>query len=76
MQEDSNTESDELQDLVNMDIMDRVNESGEVFLSHTRLNNRVALRFSVGNLRSTETHVCRAWELLTSAADEVKNPET
>ena len=76
MQEYSSTESDELQDLVNMDIMDRVNESGEVFLSHTRLNNRVALRFSVGNLRSTETHVRRAWELLTFAADEVKNPET
>jgi aromatic-L-amino-acid decarboxylase len=72
IQGNDNIGSDELQDLVNMNIMDRVNESGEVFLSHTRLNDRVALRFSVGNLRSTETHVRRAWELLTSAADELK----
>jgi aromatic-L-amino-acid decarboxylase len=61
----------ELQDRLNMAILERVNESGEAFLSHTRLHGRVALRLSVGNLRSTEKHVRRAWELLTSAAAEV-----
>ena len=55
-------------DRINLEILDRVNESGEAFLSHTRLNDRIALRLSVANLRTTEEHVDRAWELLREAA--------
>ena len=55
-------------DRINLAILDRVNKTGEVFLSHTRLNDRVALRLSVANLRTTEVHVGRAWELLREAA--------
>ena len=61
----------EAQDRVNLEILDRVNESGEAFLSHTRLGGRIALRLSVGNLRTTEDHVLRAWELLQDAARSV-----
>ena len=61
-------EGGELQDRLNTAILDAVNASGEVFLSHTRLDGRVALRLSVGNLRSTEVHVRRAWDLLQAAA--------
>jgi aromatic-L-amino-acid/L-tryptophan decarboxylase len=45
-----------------------VNASGEVFLSHTRVRGRYAIRLAIGNLRTTETHVRRAWELLIEAA--------
>jgi aromatic-L-amino-acid/L-tryptophan decarboxylase len=55
-------------DALNAAILDRVNRSGEVFLSHTRVRGRYALRLAVGNLRTTEAHVRRAWELLTEAA--------
>jgi glutamate/tyrosine decarboxylase-like PLP-dependent enzyme len=65
------TDAGELQDRVNMATLGRVNDSGEVFLSHTRLDGRVALRLSVGNLRSTDANVRRAWELLKLAADEI-----
>ena len=58
-------------DRINLEILDRVNESGEVFLSHTRLNDRIALRLSVANLRTTEGHVARAWELLREAATKL-----
>ncbi|HET7273825.1 MAG TPA: pyridoxal-dependent decarboxylase [Longimicrobiaceae bacterium] len=47
-------------------ILKAVNASGEVFLSHTRLNGRMVLRLAVGNLRTTEEHVRRAWELLNN----------
>ena len=63
--------SPETQDQINLGIMEQVNASGEVFLSHTRLRERVALRLSVGNLRTREEHVERAWDLLTSAAEGV-----
>jgi aromatic-L-amino-acid decarboxylase len=49
-------------------ILDAVNASGEVFLSHTKLDGRYVLRLAIGNLHTTERHVARAWELLNSAA--------
>jgi aromatic-L-amino-acid decarboxylase len=42
-----------------------VNATGEVFLSHTRLQGQFVLRMAIGNLRTTEAHVARAWALLS-----------
>jgi aromatic-L-amino-acid/L-tryptophan decarboxylase len=53
---------------LNARILARVNESGEAFLSHTRLGGRYILRLAVGNIRTEERHVRRAWELLRQAA--------
>jgi aromatic-L-amino-acid/L-tryptophan decarboxylase len=58
------------EDEENEALLRRVNETGEVFLSHTRLNGRYVLRLAVGNLRTTEADVERAWELLREAASE------
>jgi len=60
--------SEEDQDRMNRAVMDRVNESGEVFLSHTVLNGRVCLRIAIGNLRTRWEHLERCWELLREAA--------
>lgn len=51
-------------DILNETIMQAVNGSGKAFLSHTRLNDKLVLRLSIGNIRTTETHVRRVWELL------------
>ena len=51
-------------DTLNTQLLDHVNASGEVFLSHTRLKGNFTLRLAIGNVRTTETHVRRAWELL------------
>jgi aromatic-L-amino-acid decarboxylase len=59
------------QDRWNAAIMDRVNATGEVFLSHTVLNGRHCLRIAVGNLRTRWEHLERSWELLRKAAREV-----
>jgi aromatic-L-amino-acid decarboxylase len=45
-------------------IVERVNRSGELFLSHTRLDGRYVLRLAIGNERTTENDVRRAWEAL------------
>ncbi len=52
----------------NAAIMDAVNRTGEVFLSHTRLDGRFAIRVAIGNLRTEERHVERVWTLLREAA--------
>jgi len=53
---------------LNQGILDRVNASGRVFLSHTKLNGRVTLRLAIGNLRTARRHVEEAWQLLRDAA--------
>jgi aromatic-L-amino-acid decarboxylase len=53
---------------INAAILERVNRSGEAFLSHTKLDGRYTLRLAIGNIRTEERHVRRAWELLSSAA--------
>jgi aromatic-L-amino-acid decarboxylase len=45
-------------------LLGRVNATGEVFLSHTKLDDRYVLRLAVGNARTTEADVRRAWEVL------------
>jgi aromatic-L-amino-acid decarboxylase len=52
----------------NQALMDAVNRTGEVFLSHTRQTGRFAIRVAVGNLRTEPRHVERAWELLRREA--------
>jgi aromatic-L-amino-acid decarboxylase len=45
-------------------LLERVNRSGEIFLSHTRLNGRYVLRLAIGSARTTEEDVRLAWEVL------------
>ena len=51
-------------DELNEAIMHRVNASGRALLSHTRLNDKLTLRLSIGNIRTVEQHVRQVWELL------------
>ncbi len=60
--------SDTELDAANERLMDAVNATGEVFLSHTRLRDCVSLRIAIGHLDTTERHVRRAWELLQEHA--------
>jgi len=60
--------SDPELDAANERLIDLVNGSGEVFLSHTRLAGRLALRLAIGHLRTDEPRVRRAWDLLVSNA--------
>jgi aromatic-L-amino-acid/L-tryptophan decarboxylase len=49
-------------------IIERINRSGELFLSHTRLNDRYVIRLAIGNERTSEDDVRRAWDALRAAA--------
>jgi aromatic-L-amino-acid decarboxylase len=49
-------------------IMQRVNDSGEIFLSHTKLAGRIVLRLAIGNARTTEADVALAWDVLRREA--------
>jgi aromatic-L-amino-acid decarboxylase len=63
--------SPETADSQNMAILDRVNCTGRVYLSHTKLAGRVILRLAIGNVRTDERHVAEAWRLLLDAASQL-----
>ena len=56
--------SDEANEL----LLERVNATGELFLSHTKLNGRYTLRLAVGSARTTEADVRHAWDVLRREA--------
>jgi aromatic-L-amino-acid decarboxylase len=51
-------------DAFNMRLLEQVNASGDIFLSHTKLDEGVALRVAIGNLGTVEKDVARCRELL------------
>jgi aromatic-L-amino-acid decarboxylase len=54
-------------DAENEALLERVNATGEIFLSHTKLGGRYVLRLAIGNARTTETDVRRAWDVLRAS---------
>ncbi len=52
----------------NQAIEEAVNRGGEVFISHTAVRGRYALRVAIGNLRTRLEDVRLAWELIRRAA--------
>ena len=58
-------------DVLNEHLLEAVNRTGEIFISHTRLGSVFTLRLAIGNLRTQERHVARAWELLQQHALEL-----
>jgi aromatic-L-amino-acid/L-tryptophan decarboxylase len=60
-------------DRLNERILEAVNGTGEIFISHTRLDGRYALRLAIGNLHTTESHVMRAWGLIQEHAHQLRS---
>lgn len=54
---------------LNMQIIERINTTGELFLSHTKLNGRYTIRIAIGNIATTEKHIKRLWKLLKAEAE-------
>ncbi len=55
-------------DEANQTIMNRLNRSGDLYLTHTRLNDRLTLRFCVGQTNTQARHVEKAWNRIRQEA--------
>lgn len=63
-------------DRVNRAIIEEVNAGGEAFVGPTELGGRVVIRLAVGNLKTREQDVARAWACLREAAERVRGGRT
>jgi aromatic-L-amino-acid decarboxylase len=59
-------------DEINQKLMDRLNQSGKLYLTHTSLNDRMTLRFCAGQTYTEARHVEAAWKLIKETAKELK----
>ena len=58
-------------DEANQKLMDRLNKSGDLYLTHTRMNDRLTLRVCIGQTYTEERHVKKAWERIQQEADRL-----
>ncbi len=59
-------------DEFNRQLLDKINHSGKIYMTHTSLNDRYTLRLCVGQTNTEEQHVQQAWELLCLTASKMQ----
>jgi aromatic-L-amino-acid decarboxylase len=59
---------------INKDLMDAVNRSGKMFITHTKLKGKFALRLCIGQTNTTREHVQKAWEQLKACVSPISKP--
>jgi len=55
----------------NQQLLDALNGSGKLYLTHTRLSDRFTLRFCVGQTNTVERHVSEAWSRIQDEAARI-----
>jgi aromatic-L-amino-acid decarboxylase len=55
-------------DRLNSEIVERINASGRVYLTQTKLRGQTAMRIGLGNVLTTEDHLRNAWEIIRETA--------
>lgn len=63
--------SSEHTDEINAKLLEKVNKSGKIFLSHTLIHGKFAIRFVCGQTNLGRKHIETAWEVITNAAKGV-----
>lgn len=61
-------------DEINRQILERLNRSGDIYLTHTLLNGKFTLRLCIGQTQTATRHVERAWKLIQAASQSQSQP--
>ena len=56
---------------LNKKLLDSLNQTGKVFLTHTTLRGKYVLRLSIAQRTTEECHVKEAWDLIVTKAQEL-----
>lgn len=59
-------------DHFNEQLLEAVNRTGRLFVSHSRLHGRFTLRLAIGNLKTTRQHVAEAWQTIVDTAEAMR----
>lgn len=59
-------------DDINQNLMDRLNRSGDLYLTHTMMHDRLTFRLCVGQTHTRRRHVMNAWRKIQDIAAELE----
>ncbi|MCC5653070.1 aspartate aminotransferase family protein [Nostoc sp. XA013] len=62
-----------LGDAINEKIINNINSSGKIYLTSTKLEQKLTLRMSIGQATTDKIHVKQAWQLICKTAEEIEN---
>jgi aromatic-L-amino-acid/L-tryptophan decarboxylase len=62
-------------DVVNQQIINNINSSGKIYLTSTKLEQKLTLRMSIGQATTDKIHVQQGWKLICQTADQIVNQE-
>jgi aromatic-L-amino-acid/L-tryptophan decarboxylase len=65
-----NKTEDELNKL-NEKLLEAINSSGKIFLSHTKLNGKFVIRLTIGSIRHERGHIEEAWKLIKECSEKL-----
>ena len=57
---------------LNEKLLDNINTSGKLFLSHTKLDGKFVIRVTIGSIRHERRHILEAWELINKCYGVLK----
>ena len=57
---------------LNEKLLEKINNSGKIFLSHTKLNSKFVIRLTIGSIRHEKRHIVEAWELIRKCVLSIK----
>lgn len=66
-----NKTEEELNEM-NEKMLEKINYSGKIFLSHTKLNGKFVIRLTIGSIRHERRHVEEAWEIIKKSVKKIK----
>ena len=55
----------------NQSLLQEINQSGELYMTHTRIKEKLTLRMSIGQLKATKEHVQGAWETIVRISNSI-----
>jgi aromatic-L-amino-acid decarboxylase len=58
--------------MLNEKLLESINQSGKLFLSHTKLNGKFVIRLTFGSIRHERRHIEEAWELIKESVRKIK----
>jgi aromatic-L-amino-acid decarboxylase len=57
----------------NLTLMNNINQEGEIYFTHTKLDGKIVLRLCIGQTHTEDKHVVRAWNIIRENAAKIKH---